>query len=188
MKGWTSVHSWFAFNRRQCAIADAGVAEVCGSQASAQASAFTMPDRRVTVNAGQRFTSPLGMAIAGMRRHAGAIRLIHGARHGSMAALTVVLEDAQARCLHEHGLFEVLSGELLAMSPAVFGFGDVLGDEGFRQVAVDAHGGGVVTCLLPRVVLRLHDVTIDTRRGIGAEVREPFGVAEGVTAHASQRP
>ena len=47
------------------------------------------------------------------------------------------------------------------------------------KMAVDTLGHGVVTRLLPRVVLRSHDVAVDTGFRVSAEIGQPFGVPEG---------
>src|SRR5262249_44832233 len=73
-------------------------------------------------------------------------------------------------------------GELFAVTPAVLGLGQVLGDEGVRQVAVDALGRRVVARLLPSVVLALHDVAVRARGRVGAEGGQPLRVAKGIRA------
>src|SRR5690349_8203488 len=81
-------------------------------------------------------------------------------RQLSMAAHAVRLQNLAALRLNDDWLYEYLRGEFLTVSPAVFGLGEVLGNERFRQMTVDADGHVVVARLLPSVVLRLHDVAI----------------------------
>src|SRR5687768_11792515 len=97
----------------------------------------------------------------------------------------VLLQNCAPFGLHDDGFDELLRRELLAMSPAVLGFGDVLGQEGFGQMAVDADRDLMVARLLPGVVLRLHDVAVHARLRILLEIREAFRVAERVAPDAA---
>ena len=93
--------------------------------------------------------------------------------------ILVVEDDIDVR----NGLVEVLESEPFGVVPAVARLGRVLREERVGQVAVDAARAGMVARLLPTVVLGAHDVAVGARLGIGAEVREPFGVTE---RHAPQ--
>lgn len=103
-----------------------------------------------------------------------------------MTTDAIVLQDLEPRGLHFDGLFESTSREELAMSPAVFCFGQVLRNEALRQVAVHANGRGVVASLLPAVVLGLHDVAVHARLGVRLKIRKSLGVTEGVRADARE--
>jgi hypothetical protein len=91
-------------------------------------------------------------------------------RDVAMTAQAIFLQNRAPFGLYDDRLDEVLRRELLAVAPAVLGFGDILGDEGFGQVAVDANGNLVVARFLPGIVLRLHDVTVDARLGVLLEI------------------
>ncbi len=66
---------------------------------------------------------------------------------------------------------EVLQGEGSGVVVALFGFGDILGEEIVGQVAVGARGQGVVVGLLPGVELRFHDMAVGGGSGVLAKNR-----------------
>ena len=61
-------------------------------------------------------------------------------------------------------------------------------------MTVDAGGDSMMAGLLPRIELRLHDMTIHTGSGVGAEIGKSLGVSErkrtdtGQNAHEDGDP
>src|SRR5215204_4269196 len=132
-----------------------------------------LPSMLSTFSVRQRSAQPgfLAMPYAGMAMCAGQLGLgglvsRNLMRDVAMATKAVVLKDGSALRLHHDRLDEQLRRELFAVAPAVFSLGEVLRNEGFGQMAVDADGDPVVARLLPSVVLRLHDVTVHARLGV----------------------
>src|SRR5262245_49981963 len=83
----------------------------------------------------------------------------------SVTTHAVLLEDLTSPRLHDDRLRESSRREEFSMSVAIFRLRVVLRHEIDRQVAVDANGRGMVTSLLPTVVLRLHDVAVGAGGG-----------------------
>src|SRR5262249_26988471 len=77
-------------------------------------------------------------------------------------------------------LREVLQCEPLRVPEAVLRLCQVLASKIVWDVAVVADGDGMVARLLPAVVMLAHDVAVDARLRVVAEVREALGVAEQV--------
>ena len=102
----------------------------------------------------------------------------------SVAFKTIVLQDGGVFRRDLDRLVEILKREGLGMVIAIFSLGNVLGDRFVRQVAIDAAGGGVMRGFAPRVILAVHDVAIGAGFGIGGEIGEPAGIAEGEEANA----
>ena len=72
------------------------------------------------------------------------------------------------------------------MKETVVGFGDELSERVGRQVAIVAGRYTLVARVEPRVVLRLHDVTVDAGVGIVDEIRPALSVAEREQALADE--
>lgn len=72
------------------------------------------------------------------------------------------------------------------MEEAVVGLREVLSNEVVRCVTVVTDRHGVMARLLPRVVIRLHDMAVGTRCGIIAEVSVAFAVAKGKESQAAE--
>ena len=72
------------------------------------------------------------------------------------------------------------------MEESVVGFGDPFADRVMRQMAVVADRHVVVAAFLPRVHVVLHDVAIDARLRVIAEVAGAFAVSKGERAHSGQ--
>ena len=96
--------------------------------------------------------------------------------HVFMAIHTVVLQDPTVLFLDHDRFMKILRRERLGVVVAVFGLGDIFADKIVREVAIDAGGGGMVAGLLPRIILRRHDVAVHAGFGVGAEIRESFGI------------
>jgi hypothetical protein len=105
----------------------------------------------------------------------------------TVTANAVVLKNLASLGLDHDRFHEVLSGELLSVAPTIFGLRDVLVEKRGRQVAVDTNRNLMVTRLLPRIVLRLHDVAIHTSSWIRLQVRQTLGVSERIGADARGR-
>lgn len=103
-----------------------------------------------------------------------------------MAPQAVLLKNGGVARLDADRLVEVLEGEAFGMVVAITGLREHFPREINRQVAVDAGGHGVVTGLLPRVELSLHDVAVHTCLGVTTQVGKSLGITEGVTADADQ--
>ncbi len=82
---------------------------------------------------------------------------------------------------------EVLQGEGSGVVVALFGFGDILGEEIVGQVAVDSGGQGVVAGLLPGVEWRFHDMAVDAGSEVLAKIGQALAVAEGEAAQAEEQ-
>src|SRR5688572_19455228 len=142
-----------------------------GAHRAAESAAYAVPDGCVAVRAGD-------LALARACRQGVLMEL-------GVAAAAVFLQDLSSARRDFDGLSKALQCEQLAVAPAVFCLGQVLGHEVVGQVALDANGGRVVAGLLPAVVLALHDVTVGAGLGIRLEVREAVGVAERECAQAA---
>src|SRR4051812_8744761 len=120
---------------------------------------FVVSARRTSGEAG---SARCTMADAGMAAHA-AIRLV-----GKLAVLSKMIddivmtvdaipqEDAGVLRLDADRVGKILKRERLRVEEAVLGLGDVLADEVVGEMAVDADGVAVVTCLLPGVECLAH--------------------------------
>ena len=73
------------------------------------------------------------------------------------------------------------------MKETVVSLRDPLSDGVMRQVTVVANGNVVMTALLPRIHVVLHDVTVDAGLGIIAEVAGPFSVPESERADTREQ-
>ena len=96
----------------------------------------------------------------------------------SMAGQAVVLQDPTVRFGDHDRFMEILQREPPRVTITIVGLGEPFRQAGMGQMAVDAGGDGVVAGFLPRIELRLHDVTIYAGSGVGAEVGESLGVLE----------
>ena len=105
-----------------------------------------------------------------------------------MAIHTVVLQDPTVLFLDHDRFMKILRRERLGVVVAVFGLGDVFGHEGVRQMAVDAASHSVVARLLPRIILRRHDMAVCAGFGVGAEIGQSFGIFKCERTGPYQQP
>src|SRR5210317_583435 len=103
-----------------------------------------------------------------------------------MTSKAVVLKNSRIRLLDHYRLVEVLQREALGVMPAVVRFGDVLADKVVRKMTIDTNGYCMVARFLPRVVLRLHDMAVDTNLGIVAEIGQTFRIQKGIRANPQE--
>lgn len=96
----------------------------------------------------------------------------------------VGLKDLRTHGPEADRLWKVLQRETLGVPEAVLGLNKVLGDRNVWHVAVIAGRNGVMTGLLPTVVLVSHNVTVDARLRVVAQVRESFGVVDSEAPRA----
>src|SRR5262245_49429727 len=99
-----------------------------------------------------------------------------------MAADTIVLQNRRVLRLDADRLRKILQREALRVPESVLGLRNVLADEIVRQMAVDAFRVSVMTRMLPAVVLLAHDVAIDARFRVAAEIGAALTVPERVNA------
>ena len=104
-----------------------------------------------------------------------------------MAMQAILLHDPAAHISHLNRFMEILQRKTLRVPEAVFRLRVVLAQKIVRQMAIDAFGHTVVAGLLPSIILRLHDVTVDAGLRIRAKVREPFGILKCVQALAQSQ-
>src|SRR5262245_37126153 len=105
-----------------------------------------------------------------------------------MAMDATALENRTVFWPDEKWVVKVLQRERVGMPEPIFGFGEILADEIVGSVAIVAGGDGVVAGFLPAVVVIAHDVAVDARCRIAAEVRKAFAVIVGVAAGAQRDP
>src|SRR5262245_27290710 len=134
----------------------------------AESTSLTMTDTRVAADARQ---------VAGVRQ---------AGNGGLMAVQTRRLKNVRILRGDADRFRKVLQGERKRVMPAILGLGDVLADEPVRQMTVHASCRGVMARRPPRVELRPHDVTVDARGRVTAQVRESLGVPEGESTHADK--
>lgn len=105
-----------------------------------------------------------------------------------MTAQAVALQDLTVLGIDDDGFVEDLECEPFGVVVAVFRLGHVLGDETLRQMAVDAARNTVMGGFLPRIKLRLHDVTVCASSWVRAEVGQALGILECEDTEASHNP
>jgi len=128
----------------------------------------------------------VGVAMYAGRRFAIGIFGEHVVHHALVAMQTSGLRDAAIARLDLDGVVKVLEGEGQRMVKAVVAFDNPFFNWVMRQVAVVAAGDAVMAGMLPRIEMVLHDVAVDARLGIAAEIAGAFAVAEGKGADAAQ--
>src|SRR5262249_27545389 len=98
----------------------------------------------------------------------------------------VALQDAGILLVDADRFVKILQREARGVPEAVLGLGDPLRQALVRQMTIHARGIGVMAGSLPAFKLIAHDVTVDARIGIAAEVRGALGVPERVQAEADE--
>ena len=99
-----------------------------------------------------------------------------------------VLRHAPVARLDLNRLVKVLQRECQRMKEAVVPLHDPFADRVMREMAIVADGDMLVTRVLPRVVMSLHDMAVRTGGGIVAEIGRPLAVAKGEGADADENP
>ncbi len=105
----------------------------------------------------------------------------------AMTLNTVALKNLTVLSLDHDGLLKILQGEAFGMVPAVFRLGDVLADKIVWEVAGDTSGSRMMAGFLPRIVLRRHNVAVDTGLGIGAEIGKALGIFKGIGSGSGKK-
>src|SRR5579862_1201456 len=90
----------------------------------------------------------------------------------AMTVQTISLQNSLAHRAQPDGFWKVLQREALGMPETVLRLDQILGDQRMRDVAIVAGRRRVMAGFLPAVVLLSHDVAVDARLGIVAQVRE----------------
>lgn len=102
-----------------------------------------------------------------------------------MASNAIGLQDALTLGAHENRLIKILQGKSLRVPPTVSRLSKKIVWKLLRQGTADTRSHRVMGGFLPRIVLRLHDVTVGACPWVGAQVRQAFGVAEGGETNAN---
>ena len=90
-----------------------------------------------------------------------------------------MLYDVAVAWLNLNGILIVASGKRERMEESVVRFGDPLANRMVGQMAVIACRDCVMAGFQPRIVLRLHHVTVRARLRVVAQIGVPFTVSEG---------
>ena len=117
----------------------------------------------------------------------GYIPVKHLENHILMALNAVVLQDAAVLFFDHDWFMKILQCESQRVVITVFGFGYVFGDERVGEVTVNADRHGVVTRLLPGVVLRIHDMAVYTGFGVSTQIRQTFGILKCKQTNADEQ-
>jgi hypothetical protein len=105
----------------------------------------------------------------------------------TVAANAIGFEDLGVARLDADGFLEILEGEGLGMVVAIAGLHEELVDEVVvGQVAVVAHGVGMVRSMPPVVVLLPHDMAVHAYLRIVGQVGKPVGSDKGVSTRAKE--
>ena len=104
----------------------------------------------------------------------------------TMASQAVLLQNLRVLRRDANGFHKVLQGESFGVPEAVVCLRNYPSEQRVMwHVAVLARGRMVMACVLPGIKLRLHDVAIDARFGIVAEVAEALPVVKSEDSNAS---
>jgi hypothetical protein len=131
-----------------------------------------MADVAVAMDAGEHFTACL--------------RWDHFVDEVLMAMQACALGHSTIPRLDLNWLVKVFECECQRMKEAVVGLGDPLTNWMVWEVAIIAHRDMLMARILPGVVMALHDVTVDARRGVITEVTCALTVAKGEGADAAK--
>ena len=101
-----------------------------------------------------------------------------------VAMNAALLQDGSVLWRNLDRFVKVLQREGDRVMPTILALSEVLADEIVGKVAVYASSDCVMTGLLPRVILRLHDVAVDANLGGVTHVRKAFGILEGEQPNA----
>ena len=105
----------------------------------------------------------------------------------AVAVQAVFLQDHPAALAHLDRFVKVLECETVGVPEAVFGLGQIFADDIVRNMAIVTAGNKVVAGFLPAIVLRAHDVAVDTGARVVREVGRPLRIIEGVPAQPNQQ-
>ena len=89
---------------------------------------------------------------------------------------------------HLDRLVKILQRKRLGMQKAVLTFFIILAEKIMGQVAIVTGSGGMMTGLLPAIVLVAHDVTIDACFGVVAQIRCALGIIKGIASQPRKHP
>ena len=88
------------------------------------------------------------------------------------------LSDSSVAGLDPNWIVIVLQSERQRMKKAVVGFRHPFSNVVMWQVAIVADGNMMMTAVLPRIHMLLHDMTVNTCLWIVAQIARPFAVAK----------
>ncbi len=134
-----------------------------------------MADRCVAMNATDRFVSDVSVAEDVVT-------------DTSVTFNAVLVQNPRTHGPDANRLVKILQRKPLRVPEAVLCFDKILGYKRVRRVAVVAGCYRVVTRLLPAVVLIPHNMAVDARLWIAAEIREPLGITDCVAARSTGDP
>jgi len=103
-----------------------------------------------------------------------------------MTVQTRLIGDAQTLLSNLDRVRVVLKRKRLRMEVSILSLRQILTEKRVRHVAISTHGHGMMTRLLPAIVLRLHDVTVHARFWIRGEIRIPLGIVKGRSAKTEE--
>jgi len=101
---------------------------------------------------------------------------VHGRR---VATEACILCDATIPGFNLDWLVKVFECERQRMIKSIVRLGQQMSDDVMRQMTIVADGNMAVAGLLPRIVVRLHDVTVRARRRVANQVAVALPIAEG---------
>lgn len=102
----------------------------------------------------------------------------------AMTVHAIVVQDSRADCPQANWFWKILKRETFGVPKAILRLDEILQHEFMRNMAIIAGRDGMMAGLLPAVVLVAHDVTIDTRLRIAAEIGKAFGILHRVGTSA----
>ncbi len=103
--------------------------------------------------------------------------------HRLMAITTLLLGHLSVPLGYSYRLMKTAQREIIGMPEPIRSLGVIFADEILGRVAIVTGRRGVMTGLLPAVILLVHDVTIGARRRVVAHVRIPLSVPKRIHAN-----
>lgn len=142
---------------------------------------------------GQPFELTQGMPNFGVAMHAGEHVLPDDRRQQRMRDRLVAVDAGAVRDRTIAGLdldrvLEIAERESQRMKETVIRLGDPLADRVVGQMAIVANRHVVMAAVLPGIEVLLHDVAVDTRLRIVAEVAGALSVAEREGSQTHEQP
>ena len=116
------------------------------------------------------------MAV-GAQWYFAAWRCRHHLVHGRRVAIEArILSDAAIPGFNLDWFVKVFECERQRVTKSIVRLGQQMSDDVMWQMTVVADGNIVVTRMLPRIVVRLHDVTVRARRGVAHQIAVTLAV------------
>lgn len=95
------------------------------------------------------------------------------------------LRDPAVAWLDLNGIVIVSKGEGQRVVESVVAFNHPLTDRVMWEMAIVANGNAMMTGMLPRIEVILHDMAIDAPLGVTRKVAGAFAISEGKNADAA---